>query len=205
MGQLINLVIVDMQNDFMDDGKLPVKGAYQAKNVIEQYIEDYYDEIGWTIISKDLHPKNHCSFKKCGGLYPEHCVKYTNGADLSFDTSLLYGIPQFWILKGMNKIKDELSAFKCCYEYSKHYIALSNNTNDLFLSKHDEYVVCGVAGDICVLETLKDMIKYIPVENITVLWTGVASIDGGEKLSEFCKINDIKIHNYGTNNQTNYN
>ena len=90
MEQLINLVIVDMQNDFMDDGNLPIKGAYQAKNVIEQYIEDYWDEIGWTITSKDLHPKNHCSFKECGGLYPEHCVRYTKGADSSFDRDLLF-------------------------------------------------------------------------------------------------------------------
>ena len=32
---MTNLVIVDMQNDFMDDGALPIKGAYQAKEVIE--------------------------------------------------------------------------------------------------------------------------------------------------------------------------
>ena len=202
MEKLINLVIIDMQNDFMDDGKLPVKGAYHAKDVIEQYIEDYYDEIGWAIISKDTHPKNHCSFKQYGGLYPEHCVEYTIGSMISLDISLFYGIPQFNILKGLDKTKDELSAFKYCYDYSLHYIALSTDTDDLFLSKHDEYVVCGVAGDICVLETLKDMIKYIPVENITVLWNGIASIDGGEKLSEFCKNNNIKISYYGENIQT---
>ncbi len=201
MEQLINLVIVDMQNDFMDDGKLPIKGAYKAKKVIEQYIEDYYDEIGWSIISQDTHPKNHCSFKECGGLYPKHCVRYTKGADLSFDRDLLYGIPQFYVLKGTDVTTDELSAFKDCFDYSKHYIALSGEVDDIYLSKHDEYVVCGVAGDICVLETLKDMIKYIPVENITVLWNGIASIDGGEKLSEFCKNNNIKISYYGENIQ----
>lgn len=32
---MINLVIVDVQNDFMDDGVLPVKGAYKARDIIE--------------------------------------------------------------------------------------------------------------------------------------------------------------------------
>lgn len=197
MKNLVNLVIIDMQNDFMDDGKLPVKGAYHAKNVIEQYIKDHYDEIGWSIISKDIHPKNHCSFKEYGGLYPKHCVRYTKGANLSFDMDLLYDIPQFWVLKGTDVTTDELSAFKDCFNYSKNYIILSKNADVLFLSKHDEYVVCGVAGDICVLETLKDMIKCIPSENITVLWNGIASLDNGQKLLKFCKDNNININYYG--------
>ena len=31
---MINLVIVDIQNDFMDDGALPVKGGLKAASVI---------------------------------------------------------------------------------------------------------------------------------------------------------------------------
>lgn len=196
MKQLINLVIVDMQNDFMDDGKLPVKGAYKAMNVIESYIEDHYEEIGFAIISQDYHPKNHCSFKEFGGKYPEHCVEFTDGAKLSFDTSLLNGIMKFYILKGRRYFEDEFSAFDNAYDGSLHYFDIESGDYSNSFSKHDEYVVCGVAGDICVLETLKDMIKYIPTENITVLWNGVASLDGGSKLEQFCIDNDIKVSYY---------
>lgn len=196
MNQLINLVIVDMQNDFMDDGKLPVKGAYQAMKVIESYIDFHYEDIGCAIISQDYHPKNHCSFKEFGGKYPEHCIEGTDGAKLSFDTSLLEGIMKFYILKGKNNYEEEYSAFKNAYDCSRHYFALENDDFSDSFSKHDEYVVCGVAGDICVLETLKDMIKYIPVENITVLWNGTASLDGGSELELFCIANDIKISDY---------
>ena len=196
MNQLINLVIVDMQNDFMDDGKLPVQGAYQAKRVIESYIEFHYEEIGYAIISQDYHPKNHCSFEKFGGIHPEHCVEYTKGAMLSFDTSLLNGIMKFYTLKGRDESKEEYSAFTNAYDCSLHYFALEDGDFTNYFNKHDEYVVCGVAGDICVLETLKDMIKYIPAENITVLWNGTASLDGGSKLKRFCIDNDIKISDY---------
>ena len=197
MNQLINLVIVDMQNDFMDDGKLPVKGAYKAKRVIESYIEFHYEEIGYAIISQDYHPKNHCSFQEFGGKYPEHCIEYTDGARLSFDTSLLKGIMKFYILKGKNNFEEEYSAFKNAYDCSLHYFSIENDDFSDSFNKHDEYVVCGVAGDICVLETLKDMIKYIPVENITVLWNGTVSLDGGSKLEQFCIDNEIKISDYG--------
>ena len=44
------------------------------------------------------------------------------------------------------------------------------------------------------IETLKDMIKYIPSENITVLWNGIASLDNGQKLLKFCKDNNININ-----------
>ena len=40
------------------------------------------------------------------------------------------------------------------------------------------------------------MIKYIPTENITVLWNGVATLDGGSKLEQFCIDNDIKVSYY---------
>ncbi len=41
------------------------------------------------------------------------------------------------------------------------------------------------------------MIRYIPVENITVLWNGTASLDEGTKLEQFCADNEIKIDYYG--------
>ena len=197
--QLKNLVIIDMQNDFMDDGVLPVKGAYKARDIIESYIEDYYDEIGIVICSKDCHPINHCSFRKFGGKFPVHCVCNTDGALTSIDPYVLSGLLVFDVHKGTRNDQEQFSAFSSCFRVSNNYVTLENPFDKSFehLNRHDEYVVCGVAGDICVLETLKDMIKYIPVENITVLWNGTASLDEGTKLEQFCADNEIKIDYYG--------
>ena len=197
---MINLVIVDVQNDFMDDGALPVKGGYKAKNIIENYIEDHYDEIGIVITSQDWHPKSHCSFVEQGGTFPPHCVKFTNGANYSFDFTLLRGLISFEVTKGADKDEEQFSVFANCFNASNNYIVLGDSSDGksyINLSKRDEYVICGVVGDICVLETLKDMVKYIPVENITVLWYGTVSLDKGAKLEQFCTDNEIKIDYYG--------
>ena len=194
-----NLVIIDMQNDFMDDGVLPVNGAYKARDIIELYIEDYYDEIGIVICSQDCHPINHCSFKEFGGNFHKHCICNTEGALTSIDPYVLSGLLVFDVRKGTRSDQEQFSVFSSCFRVSNNYVTLENPFDKSFehLNRHDEYVVCGVAGDICVLETLKDMIKYIPVENITVLWNGTASLDEGTKLEQFCADNEIKIDYYG--------
>ena len=194
-----NLVIIDMQNDFMDDGVLPVNGAYKARDIIELYIEDYYDEIGIVICSQDCHPINHCSFKEFGGNFHKHCICNTDGALTSIDSYVLSGLLVFDIRKGTRRDQEQFSVFSSCFRVSNNYVSLENPFDKSFehLNIHDEYVVCGVAGDICVLETLKDMIRYIPVENITVLWNGTASLDKGTKLKQFCADNEIKIDYYG--------
>ena len=196
---MTNLVIVDMQNDFMDDGALPIKGTYQAKEVIENYIEDYWDEIGIVIYSQDRHPIDHCSFKEFGGNFPAHCVSNTEGAYTSIDPYVLSGLLIFDVYKGIRNNQEQFSAFSSCFKTSNNYITLEDPFSKSFehLNKNDEYVICGVAGDICVLETLKDMVKYIPVENITVLWYGTVSLDKGAKLEQFCTDNEIKIDYYG--------
>ena len=58
--------------------------------------------------------------------------------------------------------------------------------------QEDVYVdVCGIAGDYCVLETIKGLRKFIGDEYITILTDYTASIDGGEKLINYIKENDL--------------
>ena len=57
------------------------------------------------------------------------------------------------------------------------------------LCKEENIVICGLAGDICVLNTLKAIYPYIPV---SVYLDGIASIDGGNILKSFMKNNNIK-------------
>ena len=45
-------------------------------------------------------------------------------------------------------------------------------------------LVCGIAGDYCVKETLKNLYEKSP-NNIFVFEDGIASIDGGKALNEY--------------------
>jgi hypothetical protein len=74
------LIVVDMQNDFINiDGKLPVKGAFEALFNIYALIES--NEIDKVIFTADWHVPSHESFKLNGGQWPEHCVQFSEGAE----------------------------------------------------------------------------------------------------------------------------
>lgn len=60
--------------------------------------------------------------------------------------------------------------------------------------KHIEQIdLCGIAGDYCVLNTLKDGVEVFGKEMFNVLMPYIASIDGGESLNKFVKDNNIKV------------
>jgi nicotinamidase/pyrazinamidase len=87
------LIIVDMQNDFVQGGALPVMGGKELVPVINKY-QPLFDLV---VATQDWHPANHGSFAAnhpgrnpgevidLNGLpqvlWPVHCVQNTHGAD----------------------------------------------------------------------------------------------------------------------------
>ena len=69
------------------------------------------------------------------------------------------------------------------------YYELSSKSDTVFINKRANIIVCGVAGDFCVLETLKQLQPLYP----TVYLDGVVSIDGGERLNTYISENKIKL------------
>ena len=60
----------------------------------------------------------------------------------------------------------------------------------------DELVVCGIAGDYCVVETLKNIVKWFKDTNrIKVYLDGVASIDDGITIKTYMSDNNILQYN----------
>ena len=76
---MITLIIVDGQNDFIT-GTMSVKGAKNAMEEIKKFIKNHRKEIIKIMFTVDWHPYIHMSFKKFGGLCPQHCVQYPPGA-----------------------------------------------------------------------------------------------------------------------------
>ena len=87
------LVIVDLQNDFINGGSLEVPGGESIVDLINDVIKNY----DLVLATKDWHPKDHVSFasnhknKNIGDiiningldqvLWPDHCVQNTFGSD----------------------------------------------------------------------------------------------------------------------------
>lgn len=193
------LIIVDMQNDFcLESGSLYVKGATPALwNIEELMYKEHFDRVWFTV---DWHAFFHPSFKENGGEWPVHCVQYSQGAAINDllltacrNNNLRYDV----IEKGL--FKEEYGAFpdlkrdpnrKSHYTYSLDDIY--DSRADIYLSNESEIVICGVAGDYCVLNTIKNL---QPIwDRLSVYLPGIASIDGGTALQEFIKENKLNIY-----------
>ena len=174
------LVIVDFQYDFCNPkGALYVPGAEKAQEAILREIESgKYDFI---VFTADFHPSNHCSFKENGGEWPTHCVENTEGAEINSDlyaAAKMIGKQKVWCFRKGKNHKEE--------EYG---IDLFWNV-EVCMGIWADYTICGLAGDYCVLETLRMNMSNNKCE---IFLDGIASIDGGKKLNDFIKENNIKI------------
>ena len=61
-------------------------------------------------------------------------------------------------------------------------------SNPPYIPENEDVVICGLAGDYCVLETIKALIDLKPI----IMLDGIASIDGGEKLNNYIKEHNLK-------------
>ncbi len=116
------LILVDIQNDFMPSGSLPVKNGDQILPLINEIVHYPFDLI---IATKDWHPTDHGSFANnhegkavgehinLGGLdqilWPVHCVQGTQGAEFSpgWDSTQVDKV----IYKGTDPLIDSYSTF----------------------------------------------------------------------------------------------
>lgn len=159
------LIIVDVQNDFCENGALAVPGA----NSIIPYInllmeENAYEQI---ILTQDWHPANHKSFASNNGqkvgdtiilngiaqfMWPDHCVQGTLGAEFHPDlnTEKVTHIVQ----KGTNVDFDSYSGFQDNNHFIKTDLTDFLKYNDIQLVE-----IAGLALDYCVKYTCLDAAK----------------------------------------------
>jgi nicotinamidase/pyrazinamidase len=115
------LIIVDLQNDFLPGGALPVPHGDEVIPVANE-LQSRFDVV---VATKDWHPPDHGSFaanhpgKKPGDriildgieqiLWPVHCVQHTRGAEFapSFDTRRIAHV----FHKGTERNIDSYSTF----------------------------------------------------------------------------------------------
>lgn len=195
------LVIVDFQKDFANpSGSLYVNGAEKAEEAIVNYIMKNVEDLSDVIFTVDWHNPEHCSFKKNGGIWPVHCVQFSEGAGISdkIMKACIDNNIQFQVFKkGTEEETEEYGAFsyiELMYGPETEITFLNQAHDDFVYVNTNEFVVCGIAGDYCVSETIKNLIKHQDVTplSIEVFKNGIASIDDGTKLDNFIKNNNIK-------------
>ncbi len=180
------LLVVDPQIDFIN-GSLPVPGAAAAMDALAEYLAKHGDDYAVRLVTSDWHPYNHCSFDRKGGPWPAHCVQHSAGAAL-------------WpsLLEALNQTR---GAFTMLYKGDKvdreEYSILQNETSANVVMQIisalniDRVDVCGVAGDVCVLNTTRDLVERIGAGRVHVMQEYAPSLDGGEALAKYVAEADL--------------
>lgn len=137
------LLIADIQNDFLPDGALGIRGGNEIIPVLLSYIRRFHEHNLPIFLTRDWHPPDHCSFRTHGGLWPPHCVAGSPGSlpPPTFEAPASAVI----IYKAIDSNEEAYSAFQST-ALDRHLRAL--DIRRLFIG--------GLATDYCVLNTVTD-------------------------------------------------
>ena len=95
------LVLVDIQNDFIN-GSLGV--GKRKFNVAFNNIKSIFKDYDYYVVTKDWHPKDHCSFNTNGGKWSPHCIKNRKGSRIYDELDeMLKDTKNVTILKGQEQ------------------------------------------------------------------------------------------------------
>ncbi len=140
------LIVVDVQNDFCPGGLLAVNRGDEVVPILNHWIERAKQSGALVVISRDWHPPHHVSFKERGGIWPEHCVQGSPGAE--FHPELQVPEDAVIVSKGANPDKDNYSAFDDT--------GLGERLRETGVNR---VWVGGLAQDVCVRATVLDALK----------------------------------------------
>ncbi len=163
-GRRTALLLVDLQNDFVEGGALAVAGGREVIAIANELIPKF----NLVIATQDWHPADHQSFASqhtglkvgntftLGGLpqtaWPDHCVENSQGAE--FVSELNQDAIQHVVQKGTDPQIDSYSGF-----YDNGHTRSTGLAD--YLRQHSvvHLVVMGLATDYCVRATVLDAIQ----------------------------------------------
>lgn len=177
------LIAVDLQNDFLPGGNLPVPRGDEAVKAINRYIEAAQSKGLPILATRDWHTRDHCSFKEQGGLWPPHCVADSEGARFASDLRLP---PASAIIsKGTKADKDAYSGFEGT---DLHERLRSEGIGRLLIG--------GLATDYCVLNTVRDALKLgyrVLLLEDAVRAVNVHPEDGRRAIDEMTRLGAVPV------------
>lgn len=114
--------------------------------VLNRYIARFVRQALPIVATRDWHPARHCSFRAQGGIWPQHCVAGSKGAELAAELAL----PPAAVIvpKATTVDNDAYSGFEG-----------TELASLLHASGSERLFVGGLATDYCVLNTVKDALS----------------------------------------------
>ena len=143
------LIVVDMQNDFVD-GAL---GTKEAVTIVANVIEKIKSFDGMVIFTQDTHQIDYLQTQEGKNLPVEHCIQGTHGWELQKDIK--------------NLMEEKNSSV-----YNKNTFGSKDLVNELALlskrEKIEEIQLVGLCTDICVISNALTIKTFLPEIRISV-------------------------------------
>ena len=144
------LVVVDMQNDFIN-GAL---GSKEAQSIVPNVVKKIKDFKGQIVVTKDTHYQNYLETQEGKNLPVPHCLIHTEGWELHPDVwnSLYYPLKCPIIINKPTFGSVELpTIWKDC-----------NDNEDM------EFTLVGLCTDICVISNAMIIKSFYPEAKVSV-------------------------------------
>lgn len=182
------LIVVDVQNDFTEGGSLPVEGGAEVAAAITRFLDGNHGLFALVCASQDWHIPHSTDgghFPPLGQTpnfrttWPLHCIEETHGARFhpALDTNRI----DVGVRKGIG-----VPAYSAFQGETANGIALNG-----VLTAHGitDLVVCGLATDYCVHQTVMDArSRKYPVTVLGDLSAGVAPETTQQALAEMAHV-----------------
>ncbi len=165
------LIVVDMQNDFVD-GSLGTKEAVKIVPTVADKIKAAINNNNMVIFTKDTHYSNYLETAEGKNLPVEHCIKGSNGWE---------------IIPALNK-------------YAQNVIEKNTFGSTILPEKvkeYDDIELVGLCTDICVISNALLLKAHFPEKNICVDASCCAGVtpESHNNALEAMKMCQIKIIN----------
>lgn len=186
------LVIVDMQNDFIDG----VLGNNETKLVVPRLIKKLkkygknYDSI---YLTRDIHFDNYMETLEGKKLPIPHCIKKSGGENINKDV---------WeVIKMLRKEKKYVGVIDKHTFASKDLIAVLSQV----CGSNDEIEICGVCTDICVVSNAIGLRMAMPntvikVDSYCCAGTSIKANNAALRTMASCQI-DVIGRRYGNKSE----
>ena len=158
------LIVVDVQNCFVDGGTLPVKGGAEVVPVINK-LSGAFENV---VVTQDWHTPGHVSFASAHqGKKPFETTKLPYGTQVLWPDHCVQGSEDAALLKGLTLPKAQLIIRKGYHQSTDSYSAFMEADGKTstglaaYLRAHGvaSVYVCGLATDFCVAWTALDARK----------------------------------------------
>ncbi|MGM0601731.1 MAG: bifunctional nicotinamidase/pyrazinamidase [Bacillota bacterium] len=193
------LLLVDLQNDFYEEGNLAVAGASEINSVINKLLSS--DKYMVIAASQDWHPAGHRSFASTHNLepftpydkekgigpvlWPDHCVQGSYGAE--FHPDINSNEFDYILRKGSDTDVDSYSAFQ---DNDGTDLGLNGLLKGLNIKEID---ICGLAFDVCVKYTANDAVNNDFKVNVILPATRAVDKDNFDQHAEDLRKNGVNL------------